>query len=624
MSLTPCPLLLAPCQILTFSLPHKIMAQYIVSARKYRPSTFTSVVGQRHVTDTLTHSLLTGQVAHAYLFCGPRGVGKTTVARILAKAINCENLTAEGEACNVCPSCKSFDINSSFNIFELDGASNNSVENIRSLVEQVRIPPSQGKYKVYIIDEVHMLSPSAFNAFLKTLEEPPSYVKFILATTEKHKILPTILSRCQSFDFRRIPVPEIAAHLREICASESMTAEDEALMIISQKGDGSLRDSLSIFDRIASQAKGKITYAGVLDNLQLLDYDYFFSLTDAVVREDMTAIFLTLADIQKRGFDGEALLSGLSEHFRDLLLCKDTATADLLTHGDKIKIRYLKQAEVLPRAALITYLDLINQCEIHYNRALNKWLHIEMAMVRMCYMNRRSELTISESPELQKKKSEPTPVKPEVLSKNGNGQHVDVQTLKEELAPALTPSVNTTEKVLTTEEQPITETNASLLSTSATGDLAIPSLKGLQSLREKASLKYEEEKKKNPELSLATVQEFWKEFSENHSSQSLRHTLNEAIVDIKGEKTIIIRTGNQTGKNRLTAETNLLDGLRSLIRIPDLQIVVEIDPDLDKSKELIKPKKLLTSREKFEILSAKNPLMMELRDKLDLIPDQDE
>jgi len=599
------------------------MAQYIVSARKYRPNTFASVVGQRHVTETLAHSLVTGQVAHAYLFCGPRGVGKTTVARILAKAINCENLTPEGEACNQCTSCKSFDINSSFNIFELDGASNNSVDNIRSLVEQVRVPPSQGKYKVYIIDEVHMLSQAAFNAFLKTLEEPPPYVKFILATTEKHKILPTILSRCQSFDFRRIPVPEIASHLREICKSESISAEDEALIIISQKGDGSLRDSLSIFDRIASQSRGKITYAGVLDNLQLLDYEYFFTLADALVREDMTNIFLTLADIQKRGFDGEALLSGLSEHFRDLLLCKDTATAELLTHGDKIKVRYLKQADVLPRSALITYLDLINQCEINYNRALNKWLHIEMALVRMCYMNRRAASIMSDATEVQKKKSEANPVKPASLMNAGNG-HVPGPVIVKEVKVEEKPVVTMPELISDQAESPSTETTVSSLTSSEPNDLAIPSLKGLNSLKAKAALKYEEEKKKIPALSLTTVQEFWKEFSENHSSQSLKHTLNEAILEIKGEHAIIIRIGNQTGKNRILAETNLLDGLRSLLRIPNLQIMVEIDAELDKSKDLIKPKKLLTSREKFEILSAKNPLMLELRDKLDLIPDQDE
>lgn len=600
------------------------MSQYIVSARKYRPNTFKDVVGQGHVTETLTHSLLTGQVAHAYLFCGPRGVGKTTVARILAKAINCENLTPQGESCNVCPSCKAFDVNSSFNIFELDGASNNSVDNIRSLVEQVRIPPSQGKYKVYIIDEVHMLSTSAFNAFLKTLEEPPPYVKFILATTEKHKILPTILSRCQSFDFRRIPVPEITAHLREICSAESIQAEEEALVIISQKGDGSLRDSLSLFDRIASQSKGKITYAGVLENLQLLDYDYFFTLTEALMREDMTAVFLTLADIQKRGFDGEALLAGLSEHLRDVLLCKDTSTAELLTHGEKIKTRYLKQAILIQRSSLITYLDLINQCEITYTRALNKWLHIEMALIRMCYMHRRTD---TEGPSVEKKKPEP-----------GLTSHT-LQEVKQNGDQPAVPPVETTESVSSAMEETTninpppaedvgleeaTMLPAANLFAESNTDAAIPSLKGLSHLRIKAEKLHEEEKKKIPVLSLPSVEEFWKKFAEEHTSQSMRHTMMEAIVGIKGEHTILIRTGNQTGKNRITAETNLLDGLRSLVRIPELQITVEIDPDLDTSRELVKPKKLLSAREKFDILSAKNPLMIELRDKLDLIPDQED
>src|SRR5688572_1604736 len=405
------------------------MAQYIVSARKYRPNTFESVVGQGHVTETLKHSLKTKQVAHAYLFCGPRGVGKTTVARILAKAINCENLTTEGEACNTCDSCRSFDINSSCYIFELDAASNNSVDNIRALVEQVRIPPSQGQFKVYIIDEVHMLSTSAFNAFLKTLEEPPPYVKFILATTEKHKILPTILSRCQSFDFRRIPVPEIAAHLKSICITENIKAEDDALMIIAQKGDGSLRDSLSIFDRIASQSKGEITYAGVLDSLQLLDYDYYFRMTDALMREDITTVFLALADIQKRGFDGEAFLSGFSEHLRDVLLCKDSLTADLLTHGEILKNRYLKQAEAISRSTLITYLDLINQADVTYARALNKWLHIEMALVRMCFMHRRVEAETAIQAASEKKK-------PEAAStlKHTNGQKENIPVAPEETA----------------------------------------------------------------------------------------------------------------------------------------------------------------------------------------------
>ncbi len=602
------------------------MSQYIVSARKYRPNTFASVVGQGHVTDTLKHSLLSNQVAHAYLFCGPRGVGKTTVARILARAINCENLSPEGESCNVCPSCKAFDINSSFNIFELDGASNNSVDNIRALVEQVRVPPSQGKYKVYIIDEVHMLSAAAFNAFLKTLEEPPPYVKFILATTEKHKILPTILSRCQAFDFRRIPVPEITAHLRSICNTESIQAEEEALVIISQKGDGSLRDSLSIFDRIASQSKGNITYTGVLESLQLLDYDYFFRMTDALMREDMTEVFLTLADIQKRGFDGEAFISGFSEHLRDVLLCKDTATANLLTHGDKIKSRYLNQAQAIQKSSLITYLDLINNCEINYSRALNKWLHIEMALVRMCYMHRRVETDHGSVSGAEKKKpdqpisvtkpaSNPVAEKPVVVAESIAPQDPPVVKVVEQKTEVADKSSNGISKVA-----PL---SSSLLS-DHTSDLAIPSLKNLGSLRQKAEDKHEEEKKKIPVLTLTPVLDFWKEFMENHSSPSLRLTMAEAIIEIKGEKTILIRTGHQTGKNRLTAESNLLDGLRSLVRLPDLQIVIDIDPDLDKNREIIKPKKLLSNREKFDLLSAKNPLIHQLRDKLDLIPDQED
>ena len=602
------------------------MSQYIVSARKYRPNTFASVVGQGHVTDTLKHSLLSNQVAHAYLFCGPRGVGKTTVARILARAINCENLSAEGESCNVCPSCKAFDINSSFNIFELDGASNNSVDNIRALVEQVRVPPSQGKYKVYIIDEVHMLSAAAFNAFLKTLEEPPPYVKFILATTEKHKILPTILSRCQAFDFRRIPVPEITAHLRSICVTESIQAEEEALVIISQKGDGSLRDSLSIFDRIASQSKGNITYAGVLESLQLLDYDYFFRMTDALMREDMTEVFLTLADIQKRGFDGEAFISGFSEHLRDVLLCKDTATANLLTHGDKIKSRYLNQAQAIQKSSLITYLDLINNCEINYSRALNKWLHIEMALVRMCYMHRRVETDHGAVSGAEKKK----PDQPISVTKPASIPVVEKPVATpESIAPADPPIAKAEEhKTVIVENttngiSKIAPISSSLLSDQLS-DLAIPSLKNLGSLRQKAEDKHEEEKKKIPVLTLTPVLDFWKEFMENHSSPSLRLTMAEAIIEIKGEKTILIRTGHQTGKNRLTAESNLLDGLRSLVRLPDLQIVIDIDPDLDKNREIIKPKKLLSNREKFDLLSAKNPLIHQLRDKLDLIPDQED
>jgi DNA polymerase-3 subunit gamma/tau len=610
------------------------MSQYIVSARKYRPATFDSVVGQAHVTDTLVHALRSQQVAHAYLFCGPRGVGKTTVARILAKAINCENLTPEGEACNACASCQAFNVNSSFNIFELDAASNNSVDNIRALVEQVRMPPAQGKYKVYIIDEVHMLSTAAFNAFLKTLEEPPPYVKFILATTEKHKILPTILSRCQSFDFRRIPVPEIAAHLRAICAQESITAEDEGLVIIAQKGDGSLRDSLSIFDRIASQSRGNITYAGVLSSLQLLDYDFFFRVTDALLREDLTQIFLILAEIQRAGFEGEAFLSGLAEHLRDVLLCKDVATAELLTHGDKIKARYLDQAHAIRKASLVTYLDQINECEIHYDRALHKWLHIEMALVRMCYAHRRVVQDGISAGDAEKKNHKPErtrPVSAGALDESASPpsepfidtppvrEDVSGQPANVELVSALSASVET----MASADTPIPAVPPRPAPATANGPLMV-SLKDLGKLRQKAEADLAEDKKKLPVLSLPVVLEFWQAFAERHTSPSMRQTMADAILEVRNEYTLVIRTGSQTGKNRIVAESNLIDGLRSLVKRSDLTITVEIDADLDRSKEIIKPRKLLSSREKFEMLAAKNPLMQELRDRLDLIPDQDE
>lgn len=597
------------------------MSQYVVSARKYRPATFASVVGQGHVTDTLIHSLQSGQVAHAYLFCGPRGVGKTTVARILAKAVNCENLTAEGEACGECASCKAFDTNSSFTIFELDAASNNSVDDIRMLVDQVRVPPSMGKYKVYIIDEVHMLTTQAFNAFLKTLEEPPPYVRFILATTEKHKILPTILSRCQAFDFRRIPVPEIAAHLRSICDKESIAVEDEALVIIAQKGDGSLRDSLSIFDRIASQSKGNITYAGVLDSLQLLDYDYFFKVTDALLREDMTGVFLTLADIQKRGFEGEAFLSGFSEHLRDLLLCKDTATAGLLTHGDKIKARYLHQAEAIRKSSLVTYIDQVNQCELSYARALNKWLHIEMALVRMCYTHRRVEDPPGNGAETEKKKPDVSTAQVSrvatAVTSSSNTETNSTGAIEAGLGEKAKPEPNVAVRTAT-------ENRATAAAPAV--DLPKPpiiSLKPLGELKKKAVEELAEEKSAVPVLSLSEINAFWQRYAEEHTSPSVRQTMQEAILDTPDERTIEVKTGNQTGKNRLVAETNLIDGLRAMTRIPDLQITFRIDPALDRTKEILRPKKLLSSREIFEIMAAKNPLLHELRSRLDLAPDED-
>ena len=363
------------------------MAEYIVSARKYRPAKFKDMVGQEHISATLQNAIKSGQLAHSFLVCGPRGVGKTTAARILAKTINCENISPDIEACNECPSCVSFNHNSSFNIHELDAASNNSVEDIRVLVDQVRFPPQSGKYKIYIIDEVHMLSSGAFNAFLKTLEEPPSYCKFILATTEKHKILPTILSRCQIFDFRRIGIETIVAHLKHICELEHIEAEEDALHIIAQKSDGGMRDALSMFDRLSSFAGGKLTYESVLKNLNVLDYDYFFKVTDALLTEDLTALMSYLSEVLKRGFEGDDFILGLCEHFRNLLFAKNIDTLSLMEVSETLKRRYLDQTNLASDTFLINCLNLGNQCDVNYKQSKNKRLSVELALIKMCYVN---------------------------------------------------------------------------------------------------------------------------------------------------------------------------------------------------------------------------------------------
>jgi DNA polymerase-3 subunit gamma/tau len=360
------------------------MQNFIVSARKYRPQTFDTVVGQNPITLTLRNAIRNNQVAQAFLFCGPRGVGKTTCARILAKTINCSDITPAGEACDHCPSCLSFNENASFNIYELDGASNNSVEDIRSLVDQVRIPPQMGKYKVYIIDEVHMLSASAFNAFLKTLEEPPDYAKFILATTEKHKILPTILSRCQIFDFRRITVDDIAGHLRHVAEQEHIEAEESALHIIAQKADGAMRDALSIFDQLVSFAGNTLTYETVLSNLNVLDYDYYFRITDQILEGDITGTLLTIDEIIGKGFDGQHFLTGFAEHLRNLLVCKDPATVKLLETAPNVRQRYTVQCAACSADFLLKILDLTNKCDLSYKISNNKRLHLELALRHMC------------------------------------------------------------------------------------------------------------------------------------------------------------------------------------------------------------------------------------------------
>ena len=372
------------------------MENFIVSARKYRPATFETVVGQQHITGTLKNAIKNNQLAQAFLFCGPRGVGKTTCARILAKTINCTNPTAEMEACGTCDNCLSFQNGHSFNVHELDAASNNSVDDIRSLIEQVRIPPQAGRYKIYIIDEVHMLSQSAFNAFLKTLEEPPSYAIFILATTEKHKILPTILSRCQIFDFNRIQVEDISNHLATIAQRENIAFESDGLHIIAQKADGGLRDALSMFDQIASYANKNITYKAVIDNLNILDYDYFFKLTSYLTAAEVSQTLLLFDEILNNGFDGNNFINGLATHFRNLLVGKDAATIKLLEVSENIKQKYLDQCRQTELSFLLTALNLANTCDLNYKNSKNQRLQVELALIKMCHI--RSVVQLAQQP----------------------------------------------------------------------------------------------------------------------------------------------------------------------------------------------------------------------------------
>jgi DNA polymerase III subunit gamma/tau len=382
------------------------MDKFIVSARKYRPQNFSTVVGQQHITTTLKNAIKNNQLAHAFLFCGPRGVGKTTCARILAKTINCEKRSKDGEACNKCNSCTSFDNGTSLNIHELDAASNNSVDDIRTLVEQVRFAPQAGKYKVYIVDEVHMLSASAFNAFLKTLEEPPPFAIFILATTEKHKILPTILSRCQIFDFKRITIADTVDHLQEICKKEEIKAEKAALHIIAQKSEGCLRDALSILDKIVSFTNGNLNYANTLEHLNILDEDYYFKLLGFMQQQQLSNALLLFDEINQKGFEGDTLLEGFAEFIRNILVSKDMKAAVLLEVAEDFKEKYLKVAQDISSGWLVAALNIINDSVINYKQARNKRLQVEMTLIKLSYLNQAVELIANENSVGKKKITE--------------------------------------------------------------------------------------------------------------------------------------------------------------------------------------------------------------------------
>lgn len=380
------------------------MENFVVSARKYRPSNFSTVVGQGHITTTLKNAIKTNHLAQAFLFCGPRGVGKTTCARILAKTINCQNLTPEMEACNECESCKSFMNGTSMNFHELDAASNNSVDDIRNLVDQVRYAPQTGKYKVYIIDEVHMLSNQAFNAFLKTLEEPPSYAIFILATTEKHKIIPTILSRCQIFDFNRIQITDISKHLASIAEKEGIKAEADALHLIAQKADGALRDALSIFDlNVTFSTDNSLTYKGVIANLHILDYDYYFKLTDALLQQNQSEALLIFDEILKEGFDGHNFLVGLSEHMRNILVSRDPQTVSLLEVSENVANKYKEQAQAASNSWILSALSILGQSDVTYKASKNQRLHVELCLLKLAHIESAIQAARLQAAELKKK-----------------------------------------------------------------------------------------------------------------------------------------------------------------------------------------------------------------------------
>jgi len=415
------------------------MGNFIVSARKYRPQTFDTVVGQKSITNTLKNAIINNHLAQAFLFCGPRGVGKTTCARILAKTINCFNISEQTEACNSCESCTSFNEQHSFNIHELDAASNNSVDDIRSLVDQVRIPPQVGDRKIYIIDEVHMLSQAAFNAFLKTLEEPPAHAIFILAYTEKHKIIPTILSRCQIFDFKRIQVEDVANHLAEICEKESIEFESDALHIIGQKADGALRDGLSIFDRMVSFNQAKISYKHTLENLNILDYDYYFKVVDQALKQDIPSTLLTFNEILKKGFDGHNFMNGLAEHLRNVLVCKNPQTIELLEVGDTIKTKYLEQSQSCHQDFILAALEICNECDVNYKSSRNQRLLAELSLMQICSLSsegglkkkHRKSFILAHTAYTKATTSEPTKVATKSVKEHINKSHSQTPEIAE-------------------------------------------------------------------------------------------------------------------------------------------------------------------------------------------------
>ncbi len=600
----------------------RLMDKFIVSARKYRPQTFDTVIGQSHITTTLKNAIRNRQLAHAFLFCGPRGVGKTTCARILAKTINCENQTKEGEACNTCQSCISFNDGASMNYFELDGASNNSVDNIRDLVDQIRFIPQTGTYKVYVIDEVHMLSSSAFNAFLKTLEEPPPYAIFILATTEKHKIIPTILSRCQIFDFKRITTNDTVEHLEEICQKEDIRADKAALQLIAQKSEGCMRDALSILDKIVSFTNGELNYANTLEHLYILDADYYFKLLDCMQHQNLSGAMLLYDDINRKGFEGDLVINGFAEFIRNLLVCKDEKSAGLLEVVESFRERYIAAAKNVSPALLISSLNILNETEINYKAARNKRLHVELALIKLCYLQQAIELS-SDAGAIHKKKI----VESSVAFRSASIQPFVIKS------PVNTPGEKTTGK--STGAKLIIETASqekmNVAPEKSRTDAALPADKGTNfkpgtskiSPLEKIRKQFQANGTDNNghavhPLDLDSLRIAWNDYV-----QKLKETKNSAAISfemaqlrVKDENSFEAVTKDNIQKQFIEQDRNKLFAFlqeRLQNRFLQFNVIVEERTEGKQKTEIS-----LTAKEQFIKMAEEYPLVKELKDRLRL------
>ncbi|WP_276500399.1 DNA polymerase III subunit gamma/tau [Terrimonas pollutisoli] len=610
------------------------MDKFIVSARKYRPQLFDTVVGQSHITTTLKNAIKHNQLAHAFLFCGPRGVGKTTCARILAKTINCENKTKDGEACNQCNSCVSFNEGTSLNIHELDAASNNSVDDIRTLVEQVRFAPQAGNYKVYIIDEVHMLSSSAFNAFLKTLEEPPSYAIFILATTEKHKILPTILSRCQIFDFKRITTNDTVDHLQEICDKEEVKAEKAALQVIAQKSEGCMRDALSIMDKIVSFTGGELNYTNTLEHLNILDADYYFKLLDCMLQQDLAGAMLLYDDINRKGFEGDLVINGFAEFIRNLLVCKDGKAAILLEVVESFKDKYTDTARNVSTAVLISSLNILNEAEINYKAARNKRLHVELVLIKLCYLQQAIELS-SEGTTVSKKKlvesarpiafRQITAFEVKNPKQEAGGQRSEVKSEKSE--PKLIIESTGIEKIKLAEEKPVYPQSAAINQQAATGHLPTgqtgrqpaTKLSALESIRKqyKGNGKNADSLLHLP-LQKDALQKAWAGYIEKlkAAKNPAAQPFELAQLQINDENSFEVITANNIEQKFIEQERNeLFSFLQQELKNRLLQFIVVVN---ENQEERTIPDAPLSSKEQFMKLAEQYPLLIELKDRLRL------